>query len=659
MLTLFLNILLSINLYLGFYKKILDYVGLFVIILMVFIAVDFFRFKFKIRRLLIYNEHLFHLLIILFITNNLVFQYSSGLDAKLFRLTELAQNFILFCVPFIPRYRNCRKLIPAVVLFYSMLPPASVLLDSNSPLYSFSLIPVLALNLKLTWSNLEKKGSKNFRFYFLSFASITILIPGLLGILHGFRYNLIEHLLNGFLIFVSTLNLFLYLHNNKNRNKVFYIVLLFYLPKILLLTFYFSTNDSRGGINNNLYAMTLTFLSFVLFFVIALEQKSKLKFLYIFYAILLFISIYWLKSRTPLFAILIAWSLVLILSKSKNYINFKKNRFYTFASFLVLTTISSLFCYLYFFSKIPSVVVRAQLWKLAFKATFASIQSALFGLGDYGKINLLKFISQENIEDVKKLIQYGGGFFQMHLHNDFIALLFGSGFIIIAAFSIHIFFLSKIINLKKENLIFSALQLSMLIYGITEPILTSVFSGVIFWFANLNSTFGVKDIHRTADFHFRKLVVSIGMIIFVCLPFLTIMNFNFSKILKFYFNNYNLRQEIRGLNQSDLLKENEKLISNLQEINNTQKNNAFVFFSGQKELVADLQLYEFKINKNNALPSSLKANYCELFYLQPTPGHFNNIKNLSKFLNEQYVDFCKQGKLDVYDQYQLVPENFY
>jgi hypothetical protein len=664
-----LNIVLLINLSGSIYKRNLDFIGM-MIVLFAGASVYFLLSKTKRtnrhRRLLLTNENLFNLLVVLSITNYLTYIYSTGLDAKLFRSIEYVQAFAMAFLFRIKRFKTYRKFIPVVCLSYILIPPCSVMLDSLHLLTSEILLVILVLCLKILLRLRKVRRIQPDQNFFFILPVFFLIWNGISSAIAGTSYNNITFILLQSILLISAYLVFFSLRSSKQLATYALFLILLYTLKIVLIAFSGDTIPSPGGINNNLYGITFEFLIFLglgVFIVFKSDRRANILLLFI---VLLFIALYRLNSRSPIIAI--AYSFILFsvyFAKSK----FKDIEGKSFGIFIVLVhmlVLGALFYYLSSISKAESILVRAKIWEFGFRGLESNPINFIFGIGDFGKINLLQWAKPGEFLNANLGFVYETGFFQTHLHSDYLAMLYGGGslnlliyFSFIGLALIHLlkFQSSPFIRICAITLI------AFSVHGLTEPIVMNVFVSFMFWLTFL-FLFSTKPLSSNSKIGFPK---SLAVALFVSLSsltlFLVIHNWNQKRSLQFTFNHPQFRKDLRSP-QKNKNKTDVRELAGLMDWLDKNDSGLFKFplFTGEMENQADISLLNFQITKSVTSLNRASLLYCELFQLQPLPRHFNNVRNFSNLASISLDKICDPNttsKLLSYDPYKMISPDFY
>ncbi len=663
--TIFLNISLFIQLYLTLFKKNLDFFGLcFLFLILLYVGKHRFKgLNIRVKRTFIkLNEKIFLLLVLLNGTNLLTYLYSTGNDAKVYRTIEYIQVLIFILVAEIKVFRRYHKFLLPTYLIYLLIPPASVLLDSSSILNVSGLITIIAILIKLNY----RKYSKSIEIKGFFIRSLFFVFTGGLiisGIINRFSFNLIEFIVLSFVLILCSISVSRLVRNPSSFFCILTAVYFTYTVKILYIAYSSLEYGARGGVNNNLIGITLEFLFLIGIFLFYNFQKSKTKYLILFVNVVLVVGLVRVTARTPFISITYGalFLLFYLLLRKKNYL---KNMAYLlpFLHFFIL----GLFSY-FLISLVNSegVIIRVKLWSLGLSALLENPFHLLFGFGDFGKINLLQWVTKNNFVISNLNFNYDAGFFQTHLHSDFVAFLYGGGLFLFFWYLCLLFFLVRKLSngdLNPRNLfcIFTILILS--IHGLTEPIITNYYVSFIVWFC-LFDLFNERKSLPTIPFAAKINPVKTFALFSI---YLFLFSYNIANIgvFKSIMANPHFKTSLRGLGD----KVTDTLLKSGEGRTLFDYHNYFQFYRnfpgslGYLEAEADVLLFTGITGKNTEYVDRAVVLYCKLFELQPSPRHFNNIRNLMKTSESSPQLNCAKGTLASlyeYDLYGFIPRNFY
>lgn len=671
---LFLNCVLIVNLHIINHKRNFDIIGILVFL---FIAIKIFKIVkkrkgFKRKKLRIFTQFLidgFFLLLLINTTVNMSHLFSNGVDAKIFRISEYIQVLFFSFIITIAKFKSYKKFFPEFILIYLLIPPGSVTSVQGYLLYPNTLIIIFITLLWIIYSKIINKISITIPLLTVCILPLIYIFLPFLGFLNNsWTLNLLEFISSNLISIGSAFIISFTVKKEKDWHKIFILILLGFIIKLFIIGFIPSPNPTRGAVNNNLYAISFEFFFFIVLILFLRVKEKILKIILFLLLLLVLLNIYNLQSTTALFAI--SFTIIYMIGLYLFIKSFPKSKNYIFQmSFISLIILigSSLF---YILSKYTtaSMNVRIKIWELAFRGWTSSIKSFLIGVGDYGKINFLQYVKLIDAEEIKNFQEFGSGFFQLHIHNEYLAFAYGSGLLYILVFFLlalyPIFRLSKNIQNFSIYHAFGLVIFSYLIHGLTEPIVSAGLTGFIFWLCYFSVMINVKEDNQLfykINNKFFKPVFSILMILIV---YFSIGNIFYRDLIQLFFHSPQIQTEVR-----DLEKDHKKIVLNKNELKSViEKTEIKVkyFPTSIYEFVnlADIYLYQAKMNKEKNSPNRSRNLYCKSFDLLPIPSFYNNLRNISNMEKKELGDICTKEKnisekLYRFDLYNLVPSNFY
>jgi hypothetical protein len=313
-----------------------------------------------------------------------------------------------------------------------------------------------------------------------------------------------------------------------------------------------------------------------------------------------------------------------------------------------------------------SILVRAKLWELGLRGIGQSTFPFILGMGDFGKVNLIQWAGPEEFKSNHLAFRFDSGFFQTHLHSDYIGLLYGAGGIALAFYILNsMFSVNQLVSRETEpkEKLFSVVMIAFSFHALTEPILMSVYSSFLYWitFLFLFKTKMTKTNIAPRYVHFLKLFLT--GILFLLVTLFLFANFLERPSLQFILNHPHFKKEVRGFDL-DLTKVTDKdrealgfVISNLD-----YQSSKVSFYPGSLENRADAYLLHALYHNLDSSYQKSSQFYCQLFDRQPTPRHYNNLRNLGKRRGLSLELICDRNlseKIKNYDKHQLISADFY
>ena len=649
------------------YKRNFDFIGISLSLFFIFSFYDFFKkrvgYRSRYRKLILLNNNLFSLLVILNITNLLTYIFSIGLEVKIIRSLEYAQAFLLIFLFRLKKLKHYKKYIPHASLAYLFIPPTSVMVDSSSVFFGQSHLLILSLNIFLI-SQRKFRIQLNHKLIFISLLFLIIITGS--GISNGFGYNLFEFLTCNVIIFVSALVLTQSLQKDRNLIQFLKLFLLFFIFKILYIAIYSTDAATRGGVNNNLFGIAFEFLFFISFLLFLISRSKIEKGFFLFICFLLLFCFYKLVSRSPIISISygICYVCLILFLNHTRMIKFKLVKYglilFHFCS------LSIIFSYLAFYSQMESILIRRKIWALGWRGIESDLKNFFFGLGDFGKVNLVQWLERDDFSGSDNAFEFDTGILQTHLHNDYLAFIYGAGFFFLLLSIISLFFiLVQIIQGmdRKTVIVLGMLLVSFSIHGLTEPIITNTYTAFLFWFPFHLILFKFEEFpHPGKERNQVFKMIGQGFLTLILLLFLG-FNFLHREVTQFVLHHPHLKMEVRALKSRDKKRDKEEqeiLMRLAMEFKNRKY--FYPFLTGMSENIADILLLDFTLSSRNDSITKSTEIYCSLFELQPIPRNFNNLRNIQNNFGMELGTLCNPKiakQLARYDKFHFIAKDFY